>query len=66
MHFGLLILALQVGFGVHAVKTGRTSPWLWIIVFVPLVGCLIYLFAVVLAGGGATSPLDQEIMFTGD
>ena len=29
---------------IHAIKTGRTQPWLMVIVFLPLIGSLIYLF----------------------
>lgn len=29
---------------IHAIKTGRTNPWLMVIVFLPLIGSLIYLF----------------------
>ena len=39
----LLVVALQVYLAVHAYNTGRES-WIFIIIFVPLVGSLIYLF----------------------
>ena len=29
---------------IHVIKTGRTNPWLMVIVFLPLIGSLIYLF----------------------
>lgn len=42
---GLLLLALCI---LHAVKTGRTQPWLWILVLLPGVGSLVYfLFEIV-------------------
>jgi hypothetical protein len=39
---GLLSIAVQVFFCVHAVRTGRTN-WLWLIIVFPVVGCLVYL-----------------------
>jgi len=41
----ILVILIQVAFAVHVVRTGRNFFWIWIIVFVPLVGCLVYLFA---------------------
>jgi hypothetical protein len=38
----LLILGLQIALGIHAYRTGRMNPWLWLIVFVPFLGCLLY------------------------
>ena len=29
---------------IHAIRTGRTQPWLMVIVFLPMIGSLIYLF----------------------
>jgi hypothetical protein len=43
MPFGGLELLLQIGLAIHAYRTGRMNPWLWIIVFVPAIGCLLYL-----------------------
>jgi len=41
---GLVSLAAQVFFAIHAMRTGRPA-WIFLIVFFPLLGCLIYLFA---------------------
>jgi hypothetical protein len=38
----LLVLAAQFACGLHAVRTNRVSPWLYIIIFVPAVGCAVY------------------------
>jgi hypothetical protein len=38
----ILTLAAQFACGFHAVRTNRVSPWLYIIVFVPAIGCAIY------------------------
>jgi len=49
MHLlGIPILVLQVICALHAVKTGRTQTWLWIILFLPGIGCLVYFFAEIL------------------
>lgn len=41
---GLASLAFLVTCGVHVIKTGRPTYWLWIILFFSLPGCLIYFF----------------------
>lgn len=43
--FGLLLL-VEIAFVVHAVKTGRASPWAFIILFAPLVGMIAYIIVV--------------------
>jgi len=43
MHFyGIVIILLQVACAVHCVRTGRAYWWLFIILFFPLVGCIVY------------------------
>jgi hypothetical protein len=39
---GLLVLLIDIALAVHAVKTGRIQPWLWIILFVPIAGGAVY------------------------
>lgn len=41
-------IAIQVLCLIHAVRTGRTQPWLYIIVFLPLVGSIAYFVVEVL------------------
>jgi hypothetical protein len=41
---GLASLAFIVTCAVHAVRTGRASHWLWIILFFSIPGCLVYFF----------------------
>ena len=41
---GLLHLMIAVSFAVHAMKTGRPQFWMYILLFVPLVGSLAYIF----------------------
>ena len=43
--FGLAILAIQVMTVVHVVRTRRDNSWIYIVIFVPLAGCVAYFFA---------------------
>jgi hypothetical protein len=38
----IAIVALQILLVVHAVRTGRETIWIWILVFVPGIGCAAY------------------------
>lgn len=40
----ILSLVIQIALIVHAIKTGRDQMWIWIILFFPLIGGLIYFF----------------------
>ena len=39
---GLLIIVLDVAFVIHAAKTGRMSPWAYIILMLPGIGAIAY------------------------
>ena len=39
-----IILGLQALCVFHCVRKGRQNNWIWVIVFLPLVGCLVYIF----------------------
>lgn len=41
---GALALIVQVGLCIHCVKTGRDRQWLYLLLFVPLLGGLVYFF----------------------
>jgi hypothetical protein len=43
-------VAIQILCVVHAVRTGRTQPWLYVIVFLPLAGSVAYFLVEVLPG----------------
>lgn len=45
---GILMLAIQIGFAVHAMKRGYPLFWVFLIVFVPLIGCLLYIVMVLI------------------
>lgn len=49
MPFGLIVI-LQIICGIHVVRTGQERYWLFIIIFLPAIGCAVYLLAVVLPG----------------
>jgi hypothetical protein len=42
----VLLLIIEVMLIIHAVRTGRASPWAFIILFAPLVGAIAYVVAV--------------------
>lgn len=49
MHIlGILIFAVQVGFALHVIRSGRDRYWLYLILFLPALGCAIYFFSEVL------------------
>lgn len=48
MPIAFLVLCLNVGLAVHAAKTGRFSPWGWIIIFLPPLGGIAYLLVAIL------------------
>ncbi|MFL5763183.1 MAG: PLDc N-terminal domain-containing protein [Bacteroidia bacterium] len=43
-----LIIALQAICVVHCLRKGNQGKWIWIIVILPVIGCLIYLFSEVI------------------
>lgn len=43
-----IIIALQAICVFHSFRTGNQSRWIWVIIFLPLVGCVAYLFMEVL------------------
>ena len=63
MSYGLISLGLQIAFAIHAYRTGRMNPWLWLIVFVPFLGCLLYVILELLpewTSGSAARRLRSE------
>ena len=41
-YIAILLLLVQLLFGIHVIKTGRNIFWLWIILLIPGLGCLLY------------------------
>jgi len=64
---GLAVLLLQIGIGVHAVRTGRSLWWLLVILLFPLIGGLIYFLVEILPeirAGRAIRRLGGDIVKT--
>jgi hypothetical protein len=40
-----IVLILQGFCLFHSIRRGTQAKWLWLIVFLPLIGCIIYLFS---------------------
>lgn len=49
-YYYYITLALQAICVWHCIKKGNQQKWIWIIVFIPLVGCLVYFFTEVVNG----------------
>src|SRR5262245_33514451 len=42
--WALFIPLFQIMAAVHAIKTGRAYHWIWIILFFPMIGAVVYFF----------------------
>jgi hypothetical protein len=56
----IVILIIQVLCIVHSVKTGRTQPWLYVLMFIPIVGVIAYVIFEILPDPSAY-PFGQQI-----
>lgn len=45
---GGLIILIQIAFAIHAIRTGRETFWIYIIAFLPGIGCAVYFFTQIL------------------
>lgn len=43
-YFYIITVALQVICILHCMRRGTQQKWIWILIFLPLVGCIIYIF----------------------
>ncbi|MDB5251765.1 MAG: hypothetical protein JWP27_934 [Flaviaesturariibacter sp.] len=50
--FYYITVALQAACAWHCIRRGTQQKWIWVIVFLPIIGCLIYLFSEVLTDRG--------------
>lgn len=50
MIYWLLPILIQVALVIHIVKTGRNTLWVWLVIFVPLIGALAYFIVEILPG----------------
>ena len=46
-NYYLFVVVIQILLAIHAIKTGRYF-WIWLIVFIPLIGCVVYFIMEVL------------------
>lgn len=46
--FYIITIVLQAICVIHCVRKGKQQNWIWLIVFLPLVGCLVYFFSEIL------------------
>lgn len=49
-YFYFITLGLQAICVIHCIRTGRQTNWIWLIVFLPVLGSLIYLFTEMING----------------
>jgi hypothetical protein len=49
-YFYFITIAFQAICVIHCIKKGRQNSWIWIIVFLPVVGCIAYLFTEIFSG----------------
>ncbi|MDV3241423.1 MAG: tetratricopeptide repeat protein [Methylocaldum sp.] len=45
---GIFMLLIQIGFAVHAIRHGHPIFWVFLIIFLPLLGCILYSVMVLL------------------
>lgn len=60
----IAMLAAQIICGVHVVRRGHDRYWLWLIIFVPLAGCAIYIVSVVIPefiGGSGSRVIRSKV-----
>jgi len=43
-YYSYIIIGLQAICVLHCISKGRQNKWIWLLVFLPLIGCLIYIF----------------------
>lgn len=63
---GILILIIQIGFAAHAIRRGHDQIWIYLIIFVPLIGCLLYTLMVLLPEARSSLEIKKGICFMPD
>jgi hypothetical protein len=59
MPFIGLSLIIQIAFAIHAIRTGKDTYWLYIIIFIPGIGAAIYFFTQVLPDLGQSRTVNK-------
>lgn len=49
-YYYYIIIGLQAICVIHCIRKGRQTNWIWLLVFLPLIGCLIYIFSEIFTG----------------
>src|SRR5882762_10969040 len=49
-YFYYITIGLQAICAIHCVRKGNQNKWLWLIIFLPVVGSLIYIFTEIFTG----------------
>jgi len=49
-YFYYVTIGLQAICAIHCLRKGNQTNWLWLIIFLPVVGCLIYIFTEIFTG----------------
>src|SRR5687768_11754186 len=78
-YFYYVTIGLQAICVLHCLKRGNTQKWIWLIVFLPVIGCLIYFFSEIVTGnriqqvssgvgsvlnpGGSVRKLEEQLRF---
>ncbi|MEO5564039.1 MAG: hypothetical protein ABIR18_11405, partial [Chitinophagaceae bacterium] len=47
-YFYIITIVLQVICVIHCIRKGKQNYWIWLIVFIPIIGCLVYFFTEIL------------------
>ncbi|MDP9081009.1 MAG: PLDc N-terminal domain-containing protein [Bacteroidota bacterium] len=51
-----LVVILEIFCAIHCVRRGTQGKWLWIIIFLPLIGSLIYVYSEILSNRSFRGP----------
>src|SRR5829696_7536428 len=49
-YFYYITFGLQAICAIHCLRRGTQNKWIWIIIFLPLIGCIIYIFTEMFTG----------------
>jgi hypothetical protein len=49
-YFYYFTIGLQAICAIHCLRKGNQGKWIWVIVFLPIIGCLIYFFSEIITG----------------
>jgi len=44
-----IIIGLQILCAIHSARRGTLSRWIWLIVFIPIIGCIVYIYSEIIS-----------------